>query len=54
MTTKEQQTVKTIATPIRFDGRYGCPRCRGRLFFDGDELVCVVCGYEYYLENAAA
>jgi ribosomal protein L37E len=25
-----------------------CPRCEGRLLYDGIELVCLLCGYERY------
>jgi hypothetical protein len=32
---------------MRCNGQFACPRCRGRLFFDGEELVCVTCGYEH-------
>lgn len=36
-----------VQTPVRHDGHFGCPRCQGRLLFDGDDFVCVVCGYEH-------
>lgn len=54
MATKAQRFAQTVPAPIRFEGQLGCPRCRGRLFFDGDELVCVACGYEYDPGSAAA
>jgi DNA-directed RNA polymerase subunit RPC12/RpoP len=27
--------------------RLHCPRCESRLMFDGDEHLCVACGYEF-------
>jgi hypothetical protein len=45
---------RTIPIPIRLNGQFACPRCRGRLFFDGDELVCVLCGYEHDVPLPAA
>lgn len=47
MTTELQASTETIHAPLRYSGHYACPRCRGRLFFDGEELVCVTCGYEH-------
>ena len=47
MTVTKQKRVPTIPLPVRYEGHLACPRCRGRLFFDGDELMCVACGYEY-------
>lgn len=31
--------------------RLACPRCEGRLLYDGIELVCLLCGYERYPES---
>ena len=36
-----------IAAPGLAAGVLACPRCRTRLFTEGDELICVMCGYEY-------
>lgn len=34
-----------IAAPRQSHGHAVCPRCVGRLFFDGEDLVCLRCGY---------
>lgn len=37
-----------IARPLMSEGGAArCPRCEARLLYDGAELVCITCGYEY-------
>lgn len=33
--------------------RLHCPRCASRLMFDGDEYLCVACGYEFPADQLA-
>ena len=39
-----------IARPRLEGGRLICPRCDSRLQFDGEEYVCIICGYECPVE----
>ena len=52
MNTTDELFAQAVPTPLRLDGKLLCPRCRSWLLFDGDELLCVLCGYEH--ETAAA
>jgi ribosomal protein L37E len=38
-----------IASPAVVAGRMTCPRCGTGLSYDGEELVCITCGYEHDL-----
>jgi hypothetical protein len=46
MTTDVRQPIH-VSPPVMRDGRPVCPRCSSRLLYDGAEMVCVACGYEY-------
>jgi len=52
-TQTDQARSKHIDTPRLRGHRLHCPRCEGRLMFDGDEYVCVSCGYEFPAEELA-
>ncbi len=46
MTTATPPRPAHIELPDRRGHRLHCPRCEARLLFDGDEYLCVACGYE--------
>ncbi|MFA7249818.1 MAG: hypothetical protein WC273_09340 [Dehalococcoidia bacterium] len=41
-----------VEAPLLEDARPFCPRCRAPLRFDGEDLFCVACGYEYAVTPA--
>jgi predicted amidophosphoribosyltransferase len=45
--TVNEAEVPQIVPPRQRDGRLLCPRCDARLLFDGEELLCLACGYEF-------
>jgi hypothetical protein len=44
---RDEPAVIAIEPPRVERGQPHCPRCDGRLLFDGAELLCLACGYEY-------
>ncbi len=44
---RDEVAVAEIQRPELRKGRLHCPRCAARLLYDGEELLCLACGYEY-------
>lgn len=44
---RDESTVIQVEKPRLQRGRPHCPRCEARLLYDGEELLCLACGYEY-------